>query len=263
MNDYIKGNKEAWEEAFERRSADWGTNVVSRVNSEAYSFFNEETARVLQKYDLAGKAIAQFCCNNGRETLSLVKSAGAARGVGFDIAENQVAFANACAKELSLPCQFIATDIYDITDYEDAFDFALITIGALCWFKDLDAFFRIIAKTLKKGGAIVINESHPLINMLARDDEPEYDPAHPLSCVFSYFEYEWKNNWGMDYITGESYASKTFTDYTHSLSEIMGAMCKNGLVITNFEEYDHDIGVGFTALDGKHFPLSMIIEGKK
>lgn len=263
MDDYIKGNKEAWEEAFDRRFAGWGEDVVSRVQNEDYPFFNEETIRVLRKYNLEGKSVGQFCCNNGRETLSLVKSGGATRGIGFDIAENQVAFANACAAKLALPCEFVATNIYDIKGYEEMFDLVIITIGALCWFKDLDRFFAIISKTMKKDGVIVINESHPMINMLAMDGEAEYDAKHPLSCKFSYFEHEWRNNGGMDYITGESYESKTFTDYTHPLSEIIGAMCKNGLVITDFLEFDHDIGVGYTDLDGKRFPLSMILEGKK
>ncbi len=263
MDDYIKGNKAAWEEAFDRRSSDWGADILTRIETEAYPFFNAETVRILRKYDLTGKDVVQFCCNNGREMLSLVKSSGAIHGVGFDIAENQVAFANSCTKELALPCEFVATNIYDIVGYDEAFDFSLITIGALCWFRDLDGFFQIVARTLKKGGVIVINESHPMINMLALDGEAEYDPEHPITCVFSYFEHEWRNNQGMDYITGESYESKTFIDYTHSLSEIIGAMCRNGIAVTNFEEFDHDIGVGYTDLDGKRFPLSMIIEGKK
>ena len=49
------------------------------------------------------KTIGQFCCNNGRELLSLVKCGRAKKGIGFDIAENQVAFANEKAKELNLP----------------------------------------------------------------------------------------------------------------------------------------------------------------
>lgn len=263
MQDYVQSNKAAWEEAFDRRTADWGKDVVARISHEQYPFFRKETVRVLRKYDLAGKTIGQFCCNNGRETLSLTKSSGAKRGVGFDIAENQVDFANRCAKELALPCTFVATDVYAIEGCEDVFDFVLITIGALNWLKDLDGFFRIVAKSMKKGGAILINEWHPALNMLALEGEEGYDAERPLSIVYSYFEREMHSNQGMSYITGESYVSKTFIEYTHSLSEIMGALCRNGIVITNFEEYDHDIGVGCTELDGKRFPLSMIIEGRK
>lgn len=263
MNEYINGNKAAWEEAFDLRSEDWGADILPRVENESYPFFNEETVRTLRKYNLTGKTIGQFCSNNGRELLSLVKSTGATQGIGFDIADNQVKFANECGRKLNLPCEFKSTNIYDINGFDEAFDFTFITIGALCWFKDLDRFFHIVAGTMKKGASIVINESHPMINMLALEGEDEYDPSHPLSCVYSYFEHEWLGNQGMYYITGRNYNSKTFTDYTHSLSEIMGAMCNNGIVVTNFEEYDHDIGVGYYALDGKRFPLSMIIEGRK
>lgn len=263
MNEYIKSNKAAWEEAFDRRSKDWGVDVCERVLNESYPFFNEETVRVLRKYDLKDKMIGQFCSNNGRETLSLVQSGGAARGIGFDIAENQVAFANECAKKTMVPCDFVATNVYDIAGYDETFDFVLITIGALCWLHDLDGFFSIVSRTMKKGASIVINETHPMINTLAFSGEEEHDKNHPFNCVFSYFEHEWRNNAGMDYITGKNYESKTFIDYTHPLSEIIGGMCSNQLVVTGFEEFDHDIGAGCSELDGKRFPLSMIIEGKK
>ena len=73
MEQYIKGNKEAWEEAFENRDASWGANVAEEIQEKEYAFFNEDFVKVLQKYDLKGKTIGQFCCNNGRELLSLAK----------------------------------------------------------------------------------------------------------------------------------------------------------------------------------------------
>ena len=133
MEKYIEGNKAAWEEAFENRDASWGTDITERVLTEDYPFFNEETKSVLKKLHTEGTVIGQFCCNNGRELLSLVKSGRAQRGVGFDIAENQVAFANEKARELGLPCTFEAVNIYDIDDrYREQFDLVIITIGALC-----------------------------------------------------------------------------------------------------------------------------------
>ena len=64
-------------------------------------------------------------------------------------------------------------------------------------------------------------------------------------------------------MTQKSYQSKTFTDFTHSMSEIISGMCSNGMVITGFLEFDSDISGGFTAIDHSGFPLSMIIQGKK
>ena len=264
MEKYIAGNKAAWEEAFENRDASWGADITERIQKEEYPFFNAETRAVLEKIPTEGKVIGQFCCNNGRELLSLVKSGKAAKGVGFDIAENQVAFAGAKAEELHLPCVFEAVNIYDIDDrYRECFDVVIITIGALCWFNDLDRFFAVIAKCMKPGAVIVINEEHPFKNMLAMEGDDVYDPEHRTECLYSYFEHEWTGNDGMYYITQKRYRSKTFTDFTHPMSQIISGLCGNGIVVTGLQEFDHDIGSGFDALDHRGFPLSMIIRGRK
>jgi len=108
MDHYIEGNKAAWEEAFNNRAASWGADITERIQKEDYPFFNEDTRNVLKQIHMEGAVIGQFCCNNGRELLSLVKSGKARKGIGFDIAENQVLFANEKAKELQLPCMFEA-----------------------------------------------------------------------------------------------------------------------------------------------------------
>ena len=264
MDNYIEGNKAAWEEAFDQRDPSWGADIVEKIQNEDYPFFNEETKSVLKNTDVKNKAIGQFCCNNGRELMSLVKCGEAAKGVGFDIAENQVAFANEKAHELNLNCQFVAANVYDIDDtYNEMFDVVLITIGALCWFDDLKRFFEIVTKTMKKGAKIIINEQHPCTNMLANAGDEEFDPDHRKECHFSYFEHEWTGNGGIYYMTQKNYHSKTFTDYTHSMSEIITGMCDNGLVITGLKEFDYDISGGFPEIDHTGYPLSMIIEGAK
>ena len=218
---------------------------------------------VLKKMNAEGAVIGQFCCNNGRELLSLVKSGKAKKGIGFDIAENQVVFANERAKELQLPCSFEAVNIYDIDDrYRELFDIVIITIGALCWFRDLDCFFAVVAKCMKPGGVIVINEQHPCTNMLATDDE-SCDPDHRKECLYSYFEHEWTGNEGMFYMTQKRYESKTFTDFTHPMSAIISGMCKSGIVVTDLQEFDYDITGGWESLDGSGYPLSMILLGRK
>ena len=130
MENYIEGNKAAWEEAFDKRDASWGADITERIQKEDYPFLEKEMVDVLRTVDTEEKVIGQFCCNNGRELLSLVKNGKASKGVGFDIAENQVAFANEKAKELNLPCKFEAVNIYDIDDrYKEQFDVVLFCLG--------------------------------------------------------------------------------------------------------------------------------------
>ena len=81
MEDYIKENKAAWEEAFDKRDESWGADITERIRTEEYPFFNEETKRVLKELDTEGKVIGHFCCNNGRELLSLVKCGKALKGI--------------------------------------------------------------------------------------------------------------------------------------------------------------------------------------
>ena len=264
MEKYIESNKAAWEEAFENRDASWGADITERIQKEEYPFFEKEIADVLRGIDTEGKTIGQFCCNNGRELLSLVKCGKAAKGIGFDLAENQVAFANEKAQELDLPCVFEAVNVYDLDGrYEKQFDLVIITIGALCWLKDLDRFFEIVSKCMKPGAAIVIHEQHPCTNMLAVEGDAEFDPEHLLECRYSYFEHEWTGNEGMVYMTKRSYPSKTFTDFTHPMGEILSGMCQNGMVVTGLQEFDRDISGGFPSLDHSGFPLSMILQGRK
>ena len=264
MENYIAGNKAAWEEAFENRSSSWGADLTERVRNENYPFFNEETRKVLEELPTEGAVVGQFCCNNGRELLSLVKSGKARKGIGFDIAENQVAFANAKAEELRLPCVFEAVNVYDIDDrYREQFDVVIITIGALCWFDDLNRFFAVAAKCMKPGAVIVINEEHPFRCMLAAEGDEAFDPDHRAECRYSYFSHQWTGNEGMFYMTQKHYRSRTFTDFTHPMAEIISGMCANGIWVTGLQEFEHDIGGGFEALNGRGFPLSMILRGQK
>lgn len=133
MDDYIAGNKAAWEEAFDNRDASWGADITERIQKEEYPFFEKEMALIL------------------------------------------------------------------------------------------------------------LNEQHPCTNMLATDGDEGFEPEHRKECHFSYFDHEWTGNGGIYYMTLKSYQSKTFTDYTHPMSEIITGMCNNGIVITGLQEFDHDI----------------------
>ena len=84
--DITSANREAWEEAAPLHRAQNMERQLAAFREPGYSCLDEiETAR-LRALPVAGKDVAQLCCNNGRELLS-VKNLGAGRCVGFDGAE--------------------------------------------------------------------------------------------------------------------------------------------------------------------------------
>ncbi len=85
-------------------------------------------AEELRSMDFKGKKAAQFCCNNGREILSLM--------------------------------QFVACIILDIDEmYHNSFDFIMFTIEAITWFEDMNPLFQKTAVCLKPGGVSLLIKS--------------------------------------------------------------------------------------------------------
>jgi SAM-dependent methyltransferase len=262
--DYIKSNKEAWEEAFEHRAKGWAEEVYERLQNETYPFLKKELIEELHEFDFNDKTVSQFCCNNGRELLSIMKF-GAKQGIGFDIAENMVFFANETAKKTKINCQFIATNILDIDEkFYNSFDFIFITIGALIWFKDLNLLFDKVSRCLKHGGTLLINETHPVTNMLAAIGETNYDEKAPNKLVNSYFKEEpWVENSGMGYMSAESYKSKTFYSYSHTFSDIVNSLSSNRIAISKLREFQYDMSTSFANLNNLGIPLAYILTAKK
>jgi ubiquinone/menaquinone biosynthesis C-methylase UbiE len=262
--DYFKSNKEAWEEAFEHRSQEWSKDICSRLQNEQYPFLKKELIEELQEFDFTDKTVSQFCCNNGRELLSIMKF-GAKQGIGFDIAENMISFANETAKKTNTNCLFISTNILDIDEkFYNSFDFIFITIGAITWFKDLNLLFNKVSRCLKPGGILVINETHPVTNMLAAEGEANYDEKAPNKLVNSYFKEEpWIESSGMGYMSGESYESKTFYSYSHTFSDIVNSLISNKIAISKLREFQHGMATTFSNLNNLGIPLSYMLTAKK
>lgn len=261
--EYTDSNKEAWEEAFGVHKKTWDKKPVEAFLKRGEWLLSNVMIRELERLDFKGKVLAQFCCNNGRELLSALKLGGGC-GFGFDIAENYIKEARRVAGVLDLDSEFVVSNVLTIPEkYKKCCDILFLTIGALCWFKDLFPFFSKAAELLKPGGWIIINEGHPVCNMLAAHSDDQYDAAQPDRPVFSYFRTEpWIENKGMDYIGGTSYKSKTFYSFTHPLSNILNNLCLNGFSLDKFEEFNYDITGMFPHLSKGNLPLSYLLTAR-
>ena len=212
-----------------------------------------EDTTVLQLADLSLNLLT-------REVMQL----GAKSGVGFDIAENILAQARDTAAKINRTnCQFVACNILEIDEnYYSKFDFIFFTIGAITWFADLKELFAVVTKCLKPGGIMLIHDFHPFVNMLPIPGEEPYDENNLNQVAYSYFRNEpWIENHGMGYMS-ETYESKTFTSYSHTLSAILNGAIQSGLTIKRFDEFDYDIGIT-GVYDGKGYPMSFLLMSQK
>lgn len=252
--DITSANREAWDEAAPLHRAQNMERLAAAFREPGYSCLDEvETAR-LRALGVAGKDVAQLCCNNGRELLS-VENLGAARCVGFDGAEGFIEQARELAAAAGADCEFVCTDVYEIpADYNTSFDLVTITIGVLGWMPDLLGFLAVAARLLRPGDSLFVYEQHPILDMI----EPG-KAGDPVSWDHSYFRAEsFAKRGGLDYYGGGSYESKPLAWFHHRLSEVVMAGLACGLAVEHFDELPGHISNTWFNVEhqGPNLPMS-------
>jgi ubiquinone/menaquinone biosynthesis C-methylase UbiE len=259
--DYIEANRQSWDEAAPVHAAQKLADLLAGFTKPGYSCLDEIETAILEKIGVKGKAVAQLCCNNGREVLSVVNM-GAARGIGFDISEAFLDQGRQMAKAGNIAGEFVQGSVYDIpASFDGQFDLVTVTIGAFGWLPDIDGFFAVAARLLKPGGHIFIYETHPVLDMFEPGEE-----KNPLDVKYSYFMSEpFRSDDGLDYYGGKRYAGKPNYWFHHKMSDIIGACLAHGLALEHFREYDFDIsGVhGALAQQANRPPMSYTLVARK
>jgi SAM-dependent methyltransferase len=248
--DYVEANREAWDEAASKHRAHARfAELLAGFERPGYSCLDPIETEILQSLGVAGKSVAQLCCNNGRELLSVL-SLGALRGTGFDISEAFLRQANELRAASGRDCEFVQGSVFEISPaYDSVFDLVIFTIGTLGWMPDLKLFFGVVRRLLRQGGHVFIYEQHPICDMFDPGD-PE-----PLKIRHSYFKAEpFKDETGLDYLSNVHYTAKPAYWFHHKMSDVIGGCLDNGLALERFEEYAHDIGAAWGPLAASPTP---------
>jgi ubiquinone/menaquinone biosynthesis C-methylase UbiE len=259
--DYTEANRAAWNEAAPIHGRINQQRLIEGFRRPGFSVLKRlEQQRLVEEVGLEGKDVAQICCNNGREILS-IKNLGAGRCAGFDISDEFIAQARELAFAAGLECEFVCISAYEIAhEFDGSFDLVYISIGALCWMPDLDGFFAVVARLLRQNGQLFIYEMHPFLDML------EVPPADPLRLQHSYFKADpFVDTDGLDYYGKTSYAAKPAYSFHHKLSDIIGGVLGNGMRLISFDEYAHDISSVFVHLESEEVrpPMCYILRAEK
>ncbi|MHA1584265.1 MAG: class I SAM-dependent methyltransferase [Promethearchaeota archaeon] len=267
-------NREAWNEAIPYHKKGRKIDLNEKFKDPAFIRLNNFEMGVFKKLDIKGKDVVQLCCNNGIELISIMRL-GAKHGVGIDISDEAIKEAKSFASIAQVNCNFIRSDIYEITPNRISeeisgsiiklFDILYISVGALCWLPDLSKFFEICASLLKPLGKIFICDVHPFANMLGFEGEEGYNPKFPMNPVNSYFKIDpWIDTDGIDYIGGKIYESKPMASFAFKISDILNGLIQTGIEIQEFNEYPDDIAtVHGDVANFKKIPLCFSLIGRK
>lgn len=178
--------------------------------------------------DVGGKSILHLQCHFGLDSLSLARLG--AKVTGVDFSESAIDLATSLNKEVNLDAQFICCNVYDVPDrLHQKFNIVFTSYGVIGWLPDLDKWACIISHFLKPGGTFFMAEFHPVVWMM--DENFEY-------IKYFYHNIEVIKDEGKGTYTDKN-ADIKYTEYTwnHSLSEVINALIKSGLVIQSLNEY--------------------------
>jgi len=230
-------NKAAWDASadYHRNNPQW-KQLKADICQPGFSCLDTTLTATLTALPVAGKSVVQIGCNNGREILSLA-SLGVKTCLGIDQSPAFIQQARDLADAAGADAQFLCADIYDLPQNTPrSFDTALTTIGVLNWMPDLPRFFAILSGLLKPGGAVVIYETHPFLEMM--------DPtvADPDRLTFSYFKRDPFIETDPIVYDG-NYQGKVPPSYwfLHKISDILNAVIGAGLAIERLIEHPHSI----------------------
>jgi len=200
----IEANRAAWNQALKYHQKARNNSLQIGFENPNFTTLNRDCDEVLiqklKNINLANKTISQLPCNNGRELLSLMQY-GAEEGVGFDISDIAIKEAKELAEISKLNVMFERCDILEIEDkYNNYFDFIYISEGSLQWFPDLNDYFSVVSRLLKKDGKILIFEIHPFAYFFENGFDLEQENFDDLTPYFNKGPYSYKD--GLDYIGG-------------------------------------------------------------
>ncbi|MBK5511450.1 class I SAM-dependent methyltransferase [Pseudomonas sp. TH15] len=231
----IESNRQAWNDSARHHqdSPDWQA-LLGEVAQADFCCIDDTLRGVLEQVGVEGKDVVQLGCNNGRESLSLF-ALGARSVVGIDQSAAFLEQARELASRSPHDAEFIEADIHHLpVELQRRFDVALITIGVLNWMPDIAEFFRHVAQTLRPGGALVIYETHPFLEML----DPE--AADPYRLDSSYFRSEpFVQHQPIVYEGKVEQSAAPSYWFVHTLGAIFTGAIDAGLQISHFKEYPH------------------------
>ncbi|XAL98442.1 class I SAM-dependent methyltransferase [Phycisphaeraceae bacterium D3-23] len=238
-------NKAAWDE---RVPAHW-ESAMYRAHADALRrgdpMLHDDL--VQRAGDLTGKSLIHLQCHMGMETLAWALLG--ATTVGIDFSPNAIDKANTLRDELELDARFICTNVYDTRDHLDGetFDTVFVSIGSLCWLPDIARWATLVASLLKPGGLLLLNDVHPVINMLDdSDDPPGFAVAYPYLGDERLVLDDDENSYAAQ---DTVFQNNKMAEWPHTFGTIITQLVNAGLRIETMEESSRCVWPAFKVME--------------
>ena len=234
---YLETNRANWDERVEGHLSGYDTDGFVADAARISTVVRDDLALMaphLPNGSVDGLALLHLQCHIGTDTLSFARHG--ARVTGVDFSGEAVGAAQGLAARAGLEAAFVQSTVDEASAHvQGPFDVVYTSIGALCWLGDLAAWARTVRALLKPGGLFYVRDTHP---MLATIDDGS--AAGALRVRYPYFANREPLRFEGEYsYAGEAKLANTANyEWFHPLSEIMGVLLAEGLVIEAFGEQD-------------------------
>ena len=185
--------------------------------------------------DVQGRSLLHLQCHFGLDTLSWARRG--ARATGMDFSAPAIEAARRLADEAGLDARFLCSEIGQVAaSHRETYDIVFSSGGVLCWLPDLRPWAEAIAGWLEPGGVFYLREFHPVGGIF--DDEHEGEPR----LRYPYFPHAEPLVFEPDglgsYADPDSPVDMASAEWSHPVSEILGALLGAGLRLDFFHEFD-------------------------
>ncbi len=222
---YISYNKLSWNQRTEAHFASEFYDVKSFLAGKS-SLQNIELELL---GDVKGKSILHLQCHFGQDSISLARMGASVTGIDFSDAA--IDKAKTLARDAQADLEFICCDVYDLPNHlSKKYDIVFTSYGTIGWLPDLDKWAKVIEHFLLPKGKLIFVEFHPFMWI--------WDSA------FNEIKYSYFNKEAIHEVEKGTYAEKESTfehetiSWNHPLTDVIGSLFKQDLILSSFKEYN-------------------------
>lgn len=217
----------------------WNERTPIHISSAMYDvpgFLTGKSSLKAPEMELLGEVIGKEVlhpqCHFGLDTLSLARMG--AHVTGLDFSDEAIRQAERLAEQCGLEARFVCSDVYDMGTWiePESKDLVFVTYGAICWLPDLHIWAKLLSRTLKPGGRLLLVEFHPVLYIF---DFTTRNPDYPYFPHSAPITEEQKGT----YADKEAAIKNVDHFWTHPFSEVLDALLEAGLQLTHFREWDY------------------------